>query len=105
MNHFCDDWIQEWCVENGWTDPFKDRTQYWAFPPHGVMPLPIPSQALRLIKSQKGLSSEERHWCVVAIATTILASFSSYLMASPMPIVAAFGFCAFTVAQMEVEEL
>ncbi|MBE9182209.1 hypothetical protein IQ268_26950 [Oculatella sp. LEGE 06141] len=105
MNHFCDEWIQEWCFDNGWTDPFKDRSQYWAFPPHGVMPLPIPVQALRLIKSQKGFSVDEQRWCLAAIATAIFAAASSYVLASPMPLVAAFGFCAFTVAQMDVEEI
>ncbi len=41
-------WLDEWCKENGWTDPtWVDEPdqwlggRWWAFPPHGVMPLPL----------------------------------------------------------------
>ena len=54
IKHFCDDWVREWCDANGWTDLFMERSNhYWAFPPGAVMPEPIPSKTLRLIKSQK----------------------------------------------------
>ncbi|PSB15079.1 hypothetical protein C7B76_14525 [filamentous cyanobacterium CCP2] len=105
MKHYCYNWIQDWCEENGWSDPFlRERREYWAFPPNAVMPLPIPSQALRLIKSRKGLSPDEQKWCIGAIGFTLVASLSSYLLHSPMPLVAAFAFCAMVAAQMEVED-
>lgn len=91
-------------MENGWTDLFlRARDEYWAFPPHAVMPLPIPNQALQVIKQQKGLSRDEKVWSAIAIGTTLLTGLLSYLSASPMPLVAAFAFCAIIVAQLEPE--
>ena len=105
MNHYCYTWIEAWCEENGWTDPFiRERKEYWAFPPNAVMPLPIPSQALQLIKSEKGLSPDEWKCCLAAIVVSLAASVASYITQSPMPIVAAFAFCAVMVAHMEVED-
>lgn len=105
MKHFCYTWIEDWCQENGWTDPFiRERNEYWAFPPNAVMPLPIPSNVLRLIKQQRGLSLDEKRWCFAAVASALLGSVFSSLLQCPMPIVIAFAFCAITVAQLEVED-
>ncbi len=105
MNHYCFTWIENWCVENGWSEPFLERrNEYWAFPPNGVMPVPIPTQALRLLKQQYGLTDNERIWCFAAIASTIVAISSTCLLESPMPLIAAFAFCAATVAGLEVED-
>jgi hypothetical protein len=41
---------------------------------------------------------------LAAIATTVAAAASSYLLHSPMPIVAAFAFCATIVAGLEVDD-
>ncbi len=30
-----------WLIANGYTDPFRNEGQWWAFPPNGVMPVPI----------------------------------------------------------------
>ncbi len=103
MNKFRFEWIQEWCESNGWSDPFCESQGYWAFPPCAVMPLPIPNDALELIKSEKGLSPQERHWGAIAWGTTVLAAASGYYLASPMPLIAAFAFCAFVVAAMDNE--
>ncbi len=104
MNHYCHTWIENWCQENGWTDLFiREKREYWAFPPHAVMPLPIPNQALRLIKAKQGFSPDEKKWCWTASAATVMAAVSSFLLQSPMPLVAAFAFCAMVVAQLEVE--
>jgi hypothetical protein len=106
MKHFCDDWIQEWCEENGWTDLFVERyNHYWAFPPNAVMPEPIPWKTLRFIKSKKGLCREERFWLAAAITVTILGATLTTLLKSPMPLVFAFAFGAITVAQLEMEDL
>jgi hypothetical protein len=104
MRHFHDEWIQEWCDNNGWTDLFQERyNNYWAFPPNAVMPEPIPQKVLRLIKSEKGFSSNEQFWLLaVALISTIAIVFSYYLMC-PMPVMLAFAFDAITFARMECE--
>ena len=105
MKHYADEWIQEWCQDNGWTDLIVERKNtYWAFPPGAVMPEPIPSKALRKIKAQKGLSGEERWWTIISVAGTMLAAAVSFIFKCPMPMVGAFAFCAVTVAQLEVED-
>jgi hypothetical protein len=101
MKRFAPQWIDEWCHANGWTDWFIDRTGYWAFPPRAVMPLPIPHQALRAIKSEKGLSREEKFWCATAVASAAVTGWLSYALTSPMPLVAAFAFCAIVVVSLD----
>lgn len=103
MKHYHDEWIQEWCQENGWTDLFVERSLYWAFPPGAVMPEPIPVKVLKLIKEQKGLCQQERSWLILASVITGVALISSCLAHCPIPIVLAFAFNAVTVAQLEVE--
>lgn len=76
---------------------------YWAFPPNAVIPMPIPSQALRAIKSEKGFCFEERVWCLSAVLSAVMGGLLSYWLASPMPIVAAFAYCAIITAQLEDE--
>jgi hypothetical protein len=89
MRHFHDQWIQEWCEENGWTDLFIERySNYWAFPPNAVMPEPIP---------------DEKWWLGAAIVCTLTALVLGLMLACPMPIVLAFAFDAVTAAQLEVE--
>ncbi|MFM7426206.1 MAG: hypothetical protein ACKO7W_14650 [Elainella sp.] len=105
MNHYCYNWIEEWCQENGWTELFMPkRNDYWAFPPNGVMPLPIPVQVLRQIKADRGLSRDEQFWGWMAGAATLLSVGLCYMAHSPMPFVAAFAFCAVVVANMEVDD-
>ena len=105
MKHYSFAWVENWCVENGWSEPFvQARNEFWAFPPHGVMPLPIPSQALRLMKQKHGLTLNERSWCGAAIASAVVALVSSYCLRSPMPLIAAFAFCATVVAGLEIED-
>ena len=36
-----EDICQEWCQENGYTEPFYRNGELWAFPPDGVMPVKI----------------------------------------------------------------
>ena len=106
MKHYADEWIQEWCQENGWTDLFIERyNNYWAFPPGAVMPEPIPSHTLRLIKASKGLSHQERIWSTTAVIVAILATVLGYMTKCPLPFVFAFAFGAVTVAQLEIEDI
>ncbi|AFZ27948.1 hypothetical protein Cylst_5973 [Cylindrospermum stagnale PCC 7417] len=105
MNHYSLQWIEEWCQENGWTELFVERSNnYWAFPPGGVMPEPIPVHVLRLIKAENGLTTEERLWSMSAVAITVLSVVSTFLLKCPMPLVLAFAVNAVTVAQLELED-
>jgi hypothetical protein len=104
MKHFSEEWLNEWCSENGWTDLYVERHHYWAFPPGAVMPEPIPPQALQLIKAAKGLSASEKSWSISAVIVTLIAAILSYLLKCPMPLVLAFAYGAVTVARLEVEE-
>lgn len=105
MKHFCDQWIQEWCFENGWTDPVMEPlNHYWAFPPGGVMPQPIPSDVLRGIKSRNGLSQHEKMWTATAIAFAVVMAWLSYVLKCPMPLIAGFAYGAFVAAGLEVDE-
>lgn len=105
INHYCDEWIQEWCEENGWTDWFRERySNYWAFPPGAVMPEPIPTKTLRWIKAQKGLSHHEKFWSASAFIATAAGAILSYLLQSPMPLVLAFAFDTVAVALLEEDE-
>lgn len=105
MRHYCDDWIHEWCDDNGWTEPVMNPINtYWAFPPNAVMPEPIPFTTLRMIKAQKGLTPQESGWVTAAIAISALCMGLSYWLNCPMPLLAGFAFAAFVVASLEVEE-
>lgn len=105
MNHYCEKWIADWCTENGWTDWFRERSRYWAFPPNSVMPVPIPSQVLKAIKVEHGLSTDERLWCQIAVVAFVLSLLLGFLILSPIPVVAGFAFCAIVVGNLEDEDL
>ena len=105
MKHYSDQWVKEWCQENGWTELFIERQDnYWAFPPNAVMPEPISSRTLKVIKSEKGLSEQEKIWLVCAGIFSLLAIVCSYFFQCPMPLVLAFGFGAITAVQLELED-
>jgi hypothetical protein len=106
MNHFCNQWIEEWCEDNGWTDLFEERrNNYWAFPPGAVMPEPIPGKVLRGIKEERGMTSQEKIWSLSAVVGTLVAIFSTYIFKCPMPIIVAFAFDAVTAARFEMEDV
>ncbi|MGB3616324.1 MAG: hypothetical protein WBA10_21205 [Elainellaceae cyanobacterium] len=77
---------------------------YWAFPPNAVMPEPIPSNTLRVIKAQKGLTPQESRWTSAAIALGVVAVGASYWLNCPLPLLGEFAFAAFVVASLEVED-
>lgn len=103
MNKFRMEWISEWCQDNGWTDPFQERQEYWAFPPHGVMPLPIPAQALQMLKAEKGASPSERLLLGISVGLTAIAATMGLWFENPMPMVVAFACCALIFASMDDE--
>lgn len=105
MRHYCDEWIQEWCDGNGWTEPtLVSANFYWAFPPNGVMPEPIPAEILRLIKSEKGLTSDEKTCLGGAVLVSIICAVVSIFWRCPLPLVIAFAFSAISVARLETED-
>lgn len=79
--------------------------QYWAFPPGGVMPQPIPPNTLRDLKSQYGMTQQEKVWTSTAIAISLVMVLISYLTKCPMPLIAGFAYAAFVVAGLEVDDL
>ncbi|MGM3304534.1 hypothetical protein ACSQ6I_00850 [Anabaena sp. WFMT] len=106
MNHYSIQWIEAWCMENGWTDLFIERRDnFWAFPPGGVMPEPIPVHVLRVIKEENGLTNQELLWSMSAVVISILAIIYTFVLKCPMPLVFAFAFNAVTVAQLELEDV
>lgn len=105
MKHFCDEWIHEWCQDNGWTDLIMERpNHYWAFPPGAVMPEPIPSDTMRLIKAQNGLSFDEKWWSTAAVVVALVSTGLTYALKCPMPLVLAFAFAAIAMGKLEVED-
>jgi hypothetical protein len=105
MKHYSDEWIKEWCQENGWTDLFIERQgHYWAFPPNAVMPEPISNKILKVIKAQKGMTIQEKIWLACLALFSLLSLAFSCLLRCPMPIVVAFGVGAFTAVQLEIED-
>lgn len=48
---------------------------------------------------------EEQVWCLAAIASAVSGAVSTYFLGSPIPLLAAFAFCAITVARMEDEAI
>jgi hypothetical protein len=105
MKHYSPEWIEEWCLDNGWTGWFWECSHFWAFPPNALMPVPIPTQVLKAIKVEKGLCHEEKLWCLAAAFSVIAAATATYFLASPMPLMASFAFCAVTAARMEDESM
>jgi len=103
MKHFADEWIKEWCTANGWTDLFVERCIYWAFPPHGVIPLPIPKEILVQIKAEKGFSPDEKKWLITAMVFSFISIILAYLLRCPMPLVLAFAFSSIVVGKFELE--
>lgn len=80
-----------------------ERRSYWAFPPCAVMPMPIPPQALQEIKSERGWSRDEKIWFSAAGIAGVAAIALSSWLECPMPLVAAFAFCAIVCALFEEE--
>jgi hypothetical protein len=105
INPYREEWIADWCESHGWTDWFHEQRSYWAFPPQAVMPVPIPSQVLRSIKAEKGMSDDERRWASMAWVGVLLGGVLSYEIASPLPLLMAFAFGAVVAARMEEDEI
>ena len=103
MKHYCDKWIEEWCVENGWSDLYIEKNQYWAFRPGAFIPEPIPTNILRGIKHKKGLSINEKYWSITAIVITIISLIITVFLRSPIFLVLAFGIDGLTLANLDID--
>lgn len=42
MNKQQEEQVRQWCKDNNWTDLFIHENKFYAFPPHAVIPLPVP---------------------------------------------------------------
>lgn len=74
---------------------------YWAFPPQAVMPVPIPEEALRQLKTTHGLSPQER-WVVGLLGISGLAAvLGTWYSHCPLPLVGAFILGALLTAAWE----
>jgi hypothetical protein len=105
MNHYCEQWIADWCEENGWTDWFQEQSSYWAFPPQAVMPTPIPMQVLKSIKAEQGLSMDEKQWCILAIVSLVSGLVLSFSTAEPIAGFLGFTVCAAIVGRLDDDAL
>ena len=103
INHYCEQWIADWCQDHGWTYYFRESTAYWAFPPQAVMPCPLPDRALKSIKADKGLSLSEKQWFSIALISLVSGTTLSFAINQPLPLILGFAFCAIVVGQMDDE--
>lgn len=105
MQHYNNQWLLDWCVENGWTDLFQERpNHYWAFPPGAVMPEPIPIRVLREIKQARGWCAQERLLVGIGWLVAALLVLAIGLSRSPLPLVLMFVDGAIVSALLEVED-
>jgi hypothetical protein len=101
MLKYSQDFALDWCQENGWTDFFVEQYRYWAFPPGAVMPLPLPADALYLVRKEKILTLQERLVYGGILLATLGTGIFTYWLRSPMPIALGFMGCAIAVALLE----
>lgn len=94
-------YLTHWCQKHGWTDLFVDRYQFWAFPPGGVLPLPVPNSVIEGFYSQRHIT--KRHWCcyMLSICSTAIAIPLTIVSHSPMPLIAAFACGAIAVGLLD----
>ena len=78
-----------------------EQYQYWAFPPGAVMPLPIPAHVFEGFRDNRALRLQDKLGYTAAMVVTLVAVYWSYVTQSPMPVVAAFCFCAIAIATLE----
>ena len=101
MMHPLYPYLSQWCQENGWTDLFVERYQFWAFPPGGVLPSPLPHSVLEDLYSQhyRGFRHSASYGALVlGTGIAILWTLFSH---SPMPLVAAFVISAIAIGMLD----
>ena len=94
-------YLNQWCQEHGWTDLFVERYQFWAFPPGGVLPLPLPHAAIEGFYAQQ--ATTQKHWfCYgLSVVSTLIAIPLAIASQSPMPLLAAFACAAIAVGMLD----
>ncbi len=63
MNKQQEEQVRKWCEDNNWTDLFIHENKFYAFPPHAVIPLPVPIEENKI----KPESREYNHLLYLAI--------------------------------------
>jgi uncharacterized membrane protein YedE/YeeE len=94
-------YLSAWCEDHGWTDLFLERYQFWAFPPGGVLPMPLPSDVFEDFQSQQQWSRKAIACYVLAIGSTLLGIGWTFQSSCPMPLIMAFAVAAIAVAMLE----
>lgn len=87
------EYVNRWCNTHGWTDLFIERYEYWAFPPGGVMPTPIPGSVMEAFAESQAQRSTWAYGSTLFVA--LVAAITSYWQQSPMPLTC--GFCVGTM--------
>ena len=95
--------VEKWCVKHGYTEPFCHEGQWWAFPPHGVNPVPLPVTTLpaRSYATRESLSlaSVQRRLLSYFLASILCPMFAFLLYrALNLPPEFFIGFIGFAVA-------
>lgn len=80
---------------------FIEQYQYWAFPPGGVMPLPLPTEGLQFIELPVALSAQQRRLQILALAIALITMGLSGWLQSLFPLVIGFSCCALLMAAQE----
>ncbi|MEL6384310.1 MAG: hypothetical protein AAFQ89_18005 [Cyanobacteria bacterium J06626_18] len=94
--------VEAWCVKHGHTEPFCHEGYWWAFPPHGVNPVPLPVKPLplqyRIADDRPPLASVQRRLLSYFLAS-IICPACVYLLykALDMPPEFFIGFIGFAV--------
>ena len=101
MTHPLYPYLNQWCNDNGWTDLFIERYQFWAFPPGSVLPLPLPSAVLEDIHSQHYHNIKYSLPYLTVLLGMMSAISLSFLSHSPMPLIAAFAVGAIAVGILD----
>lgn len=101
MTHPLYPYLSQWCRDNGWTDLFVERYQFWAFPPGSVLPLPLPSAVLEDIHSQHYHRLKYSVSYAAIVVGIMLATGLSVLAHSPMPVIAMFAVSAIAVGILD----
>ena len=93
--------LNQWCCDNGWTDLFVERYQFWAFPPGSVLPLPVPSTVLEDIHARHYHAWKYPVGYSAVITGSAFALLCSLLMHSPMPAIVAFACSAIAIGILD----
>ena len=94
--------VETWCLKHGHTEPFWHEGHWWAFPPHGVNPVPLPlKQSLasyQVVSDRPTLASVQRRLLSYFLAAVTFPTLALLLYkALDMPPEYFIGFVGFAI--------